>query len=297
LDSKTEQQSSLKKQLFKYIERLEHANEDTETLSNYSVGCFLPELDSLLNGFKKGSICIISSRPEMGRTSFLINQLCHSSIIEDRNTLFISLSETKDKVLTRIISSLSYVNSYNVDAGLCNDDEWNRIQSAMNLLASEGFHILAEHGYCINSLIKEILDTFERVSPDLVVIDGLHMLAPSSDDKKYEPAFYEELMRKLKVLALEKHIAIIATIPLGLKPEARPNKRGLLGDFQSSSIGDIADRVIFLYRDEVYNDDTVDRGLAEIIVARNCGGPVGTVRAVFLPNYGKFESLEDIVEA
>jgi replicative DNA helicase len=194
----------------------------------------------------------------------------------------------------RMLSSLGRIDQHRLRIGQLEDDEWPRMTSALNILA--GTKLFIDDTPALTPI--ELRARARRLAREhgtlgLVVIDYLQLMqAPGAGDNRV--AEISEISRSLKGLAKELNVPVVALSQLNRNLEQRPNKRPVMSDLrESGSIEQDADLIVFIYRDEVYHEDSPDKGVAEIIIAKQRNGPIGTVRLTFLGQYTRFENFAD----
>jgi replicative DNA helicase len=252
-------------------------------------------VDLLLNGLKPGNLMIVAARPAMGKTAFAVSLLNHLYKSKSSIASFYSLEMSTEELMIRLISIMTQMNSK--DIRKCSVD-FNSLCSLTkilkpsdipfeNTISDDALITVAEmRAKCQKKLIK-------HKKLDLVVVDYLQLMSPDVKSKnKMREQEVSEISRGLKQLAKELKVPVIALSQLNRSLESRPNKRPLLSDLrESGSLEQDADVVAFLYRDEVYNKQTQDRGIGEFIVAKNRHGETGSVKLRWIPEYTAYENI------
>lgn len=256
------------------------------------------DIDKLTDGLHPGELVVVAGRPSMGKTSLAINIVEHVIIKSNPLPIVVfSLEMPAISLVMRILASLARVNQRHVATGFMTDDDWPRIGSAASLLREKPLFIddssmirpndirmrcrrlAREHGDGKLSLI--VVDYIQLMQPDRVSRDGSRVSEIS------------DISRALKALAKEMDCPVIALSQLNRALEQRQNKRPAMADLRDSgAIEQDADLIMFIYRDEVYNAETEDKGIAEIIIGKQRNGPIGTCKLAFLPQLTRFESLD-----
>jgi replicative DNA helicase len=207
-----------------------------------------------------------------------------------------SMEMPGDALAMRMMSSLGRIDQHRVRTGKLEDDEWPRLTSAVSILADAPLFI-DDSAALTPTEVRAKARRLKREHGDLglIVIDYLQLMqAPSASENRATEISL--ISRSLKALAKELNVPVIALSQLNRQVEGRPNKRPVMSDLrESGSIEQDADIVVFIYRDEVYNEDTPDKGIAEIIIGKQRNGPIGKVRMTFLGQYTKFENFIDDV--
>ncbi|MCM0605852.1 MAG: replicative DNA helicase [Xanthomonadaceae bacterium] len=258
--------------------------------------------DKLTTGLQPGQIMIVAARPGMGKTSWLTSMISHVAIKEKAVVAFFSLEMTAHELGYRFLSGLSRLDSKNLKIGRLTDRDWRKLTDTADQLA--GARILMDDSgglsvVDIRSRCRRMLASEKKI--DLIVIDYLQLMRGSKtaarNDANREREI-SEISRGLKELAKELKVPIIALSQLSRAVESRVDKRPGLSDLrESGSIEQDADMVCFIYRDEYYNKESEDRGIAEFIVAKNRAGPTETIRLAWLGQYTTFENLAESSES
>jgi replicative DNA helicase len=248
------------------------------------------ELDRMTTGFQAGELIIVAARPAMGKTALSLNIAEHVALKSGKNVAFFSLEMANNQLGVRLLASVARLNQQRVKIGRLNEAEFAKLYKASSDLR-ETHLFLDEEGSLTANELRARARRLHRECGGLhmVVIDYIGLMEGSgkSDNRAYEMA---EISRALKLLAKELHIPVIALAQLNRGLESRPNKRPILSDLRDSgSIEQDADIVLFIYRDEVYNEDSPDKGIAEIIIGKQRNGPTGTVHVTFAGEYTRFD--------
>ena len=268
-------------------ERVEEANTQMGYLTNFT------EFDNKLNGLNKSDLIIIAGRPAMGKTAFALNLLMNfGKANENVKALFVSLEMGVKQLYTRILAMESGINAQSLKRKDIPEYEFEKLYDGYRgIMEASTIEILDKANVNISEL-RNITTKYKKNNGlDLIIIDYLQLLSGSDKNSKNRQEEVSEISRKLKQLARELDIPIIALSQLSRSVESRADKRPLLSDLrESGAIEQDADIVIFLYRDEYYNPTTSDLGMAEIIIAKHRNGAVGTVKLKFEPNLTKFSN-------
>jgi replicative DNA helicase len=248
------------------------------------------DLDDLLSGLQPETLNVVGARPSMGKTSFALGMAAHVAINGGLPVLFFSLEMGHKELTGRILSAEARVDSKKLRTGDLTETDWSKIGRAIGRLDAPLY--LDDNP---NVTVMEIRAKARRMKArhgglGLVVVDYLQLMSGrlGAENRQVEVS---EISRGLKILARELRIPILALSQLSRNLESRGEKRPMLSDLrESGSIEQDADVVMFIYRDEVYNPDSPDRGAAEIIVAKHRNGPIGTRRLVFLGQYTRFDN-------
>ena len=251
----------------------------------------LAEVDSYIGGLGRSNFIVIASRPGMGKTSIALNIALSAVRQSGRTAVFFSLEMSREQLVMRLLSSEAYIDSKKLLSGDLSLEEWNRLIDASRLL------IRLDLRFDDNSSITvtEMKAKCRRVDNlGLIVIDYLQLMqgARRTENRRQE---VEDISRNLKIMAKELNVPVLCLSQLSRAAETRSkeNRRPMLSDLrESGAIEQDADVVMFLYRDEYYNEDTEDKNMAECIVAKNRHGATGTIRLQWIAQYTSFSSRD-----
>lgn len=229
-------------------------------------------------------------------TSFAMNMAENVAIKTGKGVAIFSMEMPGDSLAMRMMSSLGQIDQHRVRTGKLNDDDWPRLTSAVTMLSQVSMHIDDAGGLSpteVRARVRRLQRDLKREEKELglIVIDYLQLMqAPSAGENRATEISL--ISRSLKALAKELHVPVVALSQLNRSLENRPNKRPVMSDLrESGAIEQDADLIAFIYRDEVYNEDSPDKGMAEIIIAKQRNGPIGTVKLAFLGQYTRFDNL------
>jgi replicative DNA helicase len=250
------------------------------------------DLDQMTAGLQPSDLIIVAARPSMGKTTFAMNLAEHAAMTQDKPVLIYSLEMPSEQIMMRMLASLGRINQTKVRTGQLDDEDWARLSSTMGLLMEKGkMYIDDASGLTptdVRSRARRIARDHGGIS--MIMVDYLQLMrVPSlSDNRTLEIA---EISRSLKALAKELQCPVIALSQLNRTLEQRADKRPVNSDLrESGSIEQDADLIMFIYRDEVYNDDSPDKGVAEIIIGKQRNGPIGKVRLTFQGQFSRFDN-------
>jgi len=284
----------IKSLLTKAVNRIELLYERDEPITGVSTG--FNDLDEMTSGLQPADLVVIAGRPSMGKTSFAMNIAENVAIKSQLPVAVFSMEMPGESLTMRMMSSLGRIDQHRVRTGRLQDEEWPRLTSAVSLLAEAPIYI-DDMAALTPTEVRARARRLAREAGGLglIVIDYLQLMqAPSEGETRATEISI--ISRSLKALAKELNVPVIALSQLNRNLEQRPNKRPVMSDLrESGSIEQDADLVVFIYRDEVYNEDSPDKGIAEIIIGKQRNGPIGTVRLTFLGQYTKFENFIDDV--
>lgn len=250
------------------------------------------DVDKLTTGMQAGDLIIVAGRPSMGKTTFAMNIAEHAAIRSQKSVLVFSMEMPGESLAVRMLSSLGRIDQNKLRTGKLMEEDWSRLTSAVALLSNAKLYI--DETPALTPL--ELRARARRVAREreqlgVIVIDYLQLMRGQNQSEN-RTAEISEISRSLKALAKELNVPIVALSQLNRSLEQRPNKRPVMSDLrESGAIEQDADVIIFIYRDEVYHEDSNDKGSAEIIVSKQRNGPVGTVRLTFLGQYTRFENF------
>lgn len=253
----------------------------------------LTDLDKMTTGMQPGELVILAARPSMGKTSFALNIIEHAAIHSKKNVAFFSLEMINAQLGVRLLSSVAKVNQQRVKVARLNDAEWGEVAGAAERLRETGIYLDEESNISVNEIRARARRLHRECAGGLhlIIIDYLQLLA-WPDGAKDEVAAYSAMTRQLKLLAKELHLPVIALSQLNRGLESRPDKRPIMSDLRGSGgIEQDADSILFIYRDQVYKPETMDKGIAEIIVGKQRNGPIGKVHTAFIEHLMRFENL------
>ncbi|RJE77851.1 replicative DNA helicase [Pseudoalteromonas citrea] len=250
------------------------------------------DLDKMTTGLQPSDLIIVAARPSMGKTTFAMNLAEHAAMTQDKPVLIYSLEMPSEQIMMRMLASLGRINQTKVRTGQLDDDDWARLSSTMGLLMEKGkMYVDDASGLTptdVRSRARRIARDHGGIS--MIMVDYLQLMrVPSlSDNRTLEIA---EISRSLKALAKELQCPVVALSQLNRTLEQRADKRPINSDLrESGSIEQDADLIMFIYRDEVYNEDSMDKGVAEIIIGKQRNGPIGKVRLTFQGQYSRFDN-------
>lgn len=249
------------------------------------------ELDSLTSGLQAGNLVIIAARPSMGKTALALNIFEHVCLEQKKNAVFFSFEMPNRDLGLRLISSVSKLPSQRVRIGRINDSEWSNFTTGFHKLNDLGMYFDDASDLTVDDIRARARRLHRKIDGglSLIVIDYLQLITGNGRENRANEV--SEISRKLKKLAKELDVPVVALSQLSRAVESRPNKRPMMSDLrESGGIEQDADVIMFIYRDEVYNTDSIDKGTAEIIVAKQRNGPIGTVRATFINYLTRFEN-------
>ena len=280
--------TGIKHLLTKAVDRIDTLFQQEDGITGLTTG--FTDFDEKTSGLQKGDLIIVAGRPSMGKTSFSMNIVENAAIMTGLPVAVFSMEMPGDSLAMRMLSSVGRIDAHKVRTGKLSDEDWPKLTHAVGVLAEAPIYIDDTPALSPNELrAKARRLTREAGDLGLVVIDYLQLMQVPSN-KENRTSEISEISRSLKGLAKELDCPVIALSQLNRSLEQRPNKRPVMSDLrESGAIEQDADLIVFIYRDEVYNEDSPDKGIAEIIIGKQRNGPIGTVRQTFIGQYTRFE--------
>lgn len=281
----------IKSVLVRAVEKIDTLYHSTEAITGLATG--LSDLDEMTSGLQPSDLVIVAGRPSMGKTTLVMNMAEHAAIQAKKPVLVFSMEMPSDSLAMRMMSSLGRIDQHRIRTGKLEDDDWPRVTSAVNMLSEATLFI--DDSPALSP--SELRARARRLAKEhnglgLIVVDYLQLMKVPGFNAENRTAEISEISRSLKALAKELHVPLIALSQLNRSLEQRSDKRPVMSDLrESGAIEQDADLICFIYRDEVYNEDSPDKGTAEIIIAKQRNGPIGKVRVAFIGKYTRFEDL------
>ncbi|HGY9586754.1 TPA: replicative DNA helicase [Vibrio harveyi] len=278
--------------LEKTIDRMEELNKTAiDGVTGLSTGFM--DLNKKTAGLQNSDLIIVAARPSQGKTTFAMNICENVSMENDKPVLIFSLEMPSEQLMMRMLSSLSRVELSKIRTSQLDDEDWARIASATgHLMERNNIFIDDRSGITPTELrVKARRMAREHGGLSMIMVDYLQLMQVPGlqNNRTLEIA---EISRSLKALAKELNVPVVALSQLNRTLENRPDKRPINSDLrESGSIEQDADLIMFIYRDEVYHEDSKDKGIAEIIIGKQRNGPIGTVRLTFQGQYSRFDNF------
>lgn len=281
----------IKSILVRAVERIDALYHSGDSITGLATG--LTDLDELTSGLQKSDLIIVAGRPSMGKTTLVMNIAEHAAINAVKPVLVFSMEMPGDSLAMRMMSSLGRIDQHRIRTGKLDDDDWPRVTSAVHMLSEAPLFIDDTAALSPAELRSRARRLVKEHGPlGLIVVDYLQLMKVPGFKSDSRTAEISEISRSLKALAKELCVPVIALSQLNRSLEQRQDKRPVMSDLrESGAIEQDADLICFIYRDEVYNEDSKDKGIAEIIIAKQRNGPIGKVRVAFLGKYTRFEDL------
>ena len=272
------------------MDRIERASKNKGAVTGIATG--FADLDYRTAGMQPADLVLIAARPSMGTTAFVLNIAEHVAFKLKKTIAIFSLEMSKEQLVNRLFSLESKVDSQHIRTGQLSDQEWEKLIESAGVIGKSNLIIDDTPGISIAELRSKCRKYKLEHDLSMIVIDYLQLMSGSgrTDSRQQE---ISDISRSLKAIARELSVPVLALSQLSRAVEQRPDHRPMLSDLrESGAIEQDADVVMFIYRDEYYNHDTERPGIAEIIIAKQRNGPIGTVELAWLPNYTKFANLE-----
>jgi replicative DNA helicase len=286
----TKEFTDIKEAVLRTIDSIEAAAKKQGSVTGVATGFY--DLDYKTAGLQPSDLILIAARPSVGKTAFVLNIAEYVAIKNNVPTVIFSLEMSQDQLVKRILSMNSRVNSQAIRTGSLSGDDWANLMESARIIGNSNLIIDDTSAISISELRSKCRKLKLEKNLGLVIIDYLQLMTGS---KKAESRQQEisEISRSLKSLAREINVPVVALSQLSRAVEQRPDKRPMLSDLrESGAIEQDADVVMFLYRDEYYNKDTEEPGVAEVIIGKQRNGPTGTVKLAYLSEFTKFANLE-----
>ena len=273
------------------LNRIDRVSRSDSNITGIATG-FL-DLDYRLSGLQPSDLVLVAARPSMGKTAFVLNMAQHIVFNDNQCAAIFSLEMSKEQLVNRLFALESRVDAQSIRNGSMNEADWERLSEGAQRIAGSKLIIDDTPGISVSQLRSKCRKFKLEHDLKVVIIDYLQLMSGSgrgSDSRQQE---ISDISRALKGLARELEVPVIALSQLSRNVESRPDHRPMLSDLrESGAIEQDADVVMFIYRDDYYNKDTEEKNIAEIIVAKQRNGPIGTVKLAWLPQYTKFANLE-----
>jgi replicative DNA helicase len=258
------------------------------------IGTGFIELDQYTAGLQKGDLLVLAARPSMGKTAFAINIAEHVAVKEGLPTVIFSMEMGASQLGLRLVGSLGHIDQNHLRTGKLTDDEWSRLAETVDRLKEARVFIDETPGLSsveLRARARRMARQFGGTL-GLIVVDYLQLMSGSSSGDENRATELGEISRGLKALAKELQCPVIALSQLNRSVESRNDKRPMMSDLrESGAIEQDADVIMFIYRDDYYNKESKEQGIAEIIIAKQRNGPVGTIKLTFLKAMTRFENL------
>ena len=272
------------------LERIEELYNTGGDITGLTTGFI--DLDRMTSGLQSSDLVIVAGRPSMGKTSFAMNLVENAALASDRPIMVFSMEMPAEQLVIRMLSSLGRIDQSRVRTGKLEQDDWPKLSSATEKLKDTQIFIDDTPALTpteLRSRVRRLVR--EQGDLGMIMVDYLQLMRVAGSNEG-RTAEISEISRSLKALAKEFKVPVVALSQLNRALEQRPNKRPVNSDLrESGAIEQDADVIMFIYRDEVYNEDSPDQGVAEIIIGKQRNGPIGTCRLSFQGQFTRFENL------
>ena len=269
------------------LNTIEKASQTKGTVTGIPTG--FVDLDYKTSGLQPSDLILVAARPSMGKTAFVLNMAQYMAFRKDRSVAIFSLEMSKEQLVNRLFALESKVDSQSIRTGNLQDEDWAKLIEGAGIIGNSRLIIDDTPGISISELRSKCRKFKLEQGLDVVIIDYLQLMTGSgrgSDSRQQE---ISDISRALKGVARELNVPVVALSQLSRAVEKRDDKRPMLSDLrESGAIEQDADVVMFIYRDDYYHKDTENKNMAEIIIAKQRNGPIGTVNLVWMPEYTRF---------
>ena len=272
------------------IEKIEKASRNQGSVTGIPTGFI--DLDYKTSGFQPSDVILVAARPSMGKTAFVLNIAQYMAFHDNVTVAVFSLEMSKEQLVNRLLALESKVDSQNIRTGNLEDEEWAKLIEGANVIGNSNLIIDDKPGISISELRSKCRKYKMEHNLGIIFIDYLQLMTGSGRSESRQQEI-SDISRSLKALARELNVPVVALSQLSRAVEQRPDHRPMLSDLrESGAIEQDADVVMFIYRDDYYNKDSENKNIAEIIIAKQRNGPIGTVNLVWMPNYTKFVNMK-----
>ncbi len=272
------------------LEKIETASRNQGAVTGIPTG-FL-DLDYKTSGMQPSDFILIAARPSMGKTAFVLNLVDHVAVKKNMPCMIFSLEMSKEQLVNRMLSMESNVDSQKLRTGSLTDADWDAVVEGIGIIGGSKLIIDDTPGISITELRSKCRKMKLEYGLSMIIIDYLQLMSGSGRGGDNRQQEISEISRSLKALAREMNAPVVALSQLSRACETRQDHRPMLSDLrESGAIEQDADVVMFLYRDDYYNKDTEKPNVAEIIIAKQRNGPIGTVELLWRPEYTKFVNM------
>jgi replicative DNA helicase len=249
------------------------------------------DFDELTSGLQPSDLVVIAGRPSMGKTAMVLNIVEHAAIKDRLSVVVFSMEMPGEQLAIRLMSSLGHIDQHRIRTGKLTDDDWPRLTSAVQMLSDTKLFIDDTPALAPGEVRARCRRIAREHGLDMVVLDYLQLMQVAGT-KENRATEISEISRAMKALAKELNVPVVALSQLNRSLESRTDKRPVMSDLrESGAIEQDADVIVFIYRDEVYNQDSDQKGIAEIIIAKQRNGPIGTIKLTFRGQFTRFDNL------
>ncbi len=272
------------------LDKIEQSGRNKGAVTGIATGFI--DLDYKTAGMQPSDLVLIAARPSMGKTAFVLNIAENVALKQNKTVAIFSLEMSKEQLVNRLLSMNSQVDSQHIRTGSLSDQEWDKLIESANVVGKSNLIIDDTPSISIAELRSKCRKYKLEHNLSMIIIDYLQLMSGSGRSESRQNEI-SEISRSLKAVARELGVPVLALSQLSRAVEQRPDHRPMLSDLrESGAIEQDADVVMFIYRDDYYNPDTEEKGVSEIIIAKQRNGPIGTVKLAWLPSLTKFANLE-----
>ena len=272
------------------LDNIEKASKTSGSVTGIPTG--FTDLDYQTAGLQPSDLILVAARPSMGKTAFVLNIAQHVAFKAKKAVAVFSLEMSKEQLVNRLFALESRVDAQKLRTGNLTDEEWGRLIEGAGIVGESKLIIDDTPGISISEMRSKCRKYKIDHDIGIIIIDYLQLMSGSGKNESRQQEI-SDISRSLKALARELNVPVVALSQLSRAVEQRPDHRPMLSDLrESGAIEQDADVVMFIYRDDYYHKDSEEKGVAEIIVAKQRNGPIGTVKLVWLPNYTKFVNMK-----
>lgn len=279
----------LRSLLDEQLDRLEELHRRGTGVTGLETG--FVDFDRLTAGLQPSNVVIVAGRPGMGKSTFIANLAQHAALRHGKAVAYFTLEMSKMEVVSRLLCAQARIDASNMKTGRLSDQDWAKLAQAVGVLSEAPLFVDDSGHLTVLDVRAKCRRLASREPLCLIVIDYLQLMHGTGRTESRQVEI-SEISRGLKILARELDVPVVAACQLNRAPEARADKRPLLGDLrESGSLEQDSDIVAFLYRDDYYNTDSPARGEAELIIAKHRNGPTDTIRLAFLEHHSRFDNI------
>ena len=273
------------------MDRIDEMSQNPNDITGVPTGFY--DLDRMTSGFQPGDLIVLAARPSMGKTALAINIAEHVAVQEQLPVAVFSMEMGASQLAIRIVGSIGRIDQSHLRTGKLSQDEWPKLTETIEKLRNIALHIDETPGLTPNQLRSNARRLAKKCGKlGLIVVDYLQLMSGSSSEGDNRSTELGEISRGLKMLAKELQCPVLALSQLNRSVETRNDKRPMMSDLrESGAIEQDADVIMFIYRDDYYNKDSKEPGVAEVLITKHRNGPTGVVKLTFLKSITKFESM------
>ena len=273
------------------LENIEKASKTKGSVTGLATG--FTDLDYKTSGLQNSDLILVAARPSMGKTALVLNMAEYIAFRQQKSVMIFSLEMSKSQLMNRLFAMESKVNSQSLRTGNLQDEDWGNLIESAGIIGDSHLMIDDTPGITVREIRSKCRKYKLEHGLDIIMIDYLQLMSAGGRGTDSRQQEISDISRSLKALARELNVPVVALSQLSRAVESRTDHRPMLSDLrESGAIEQDADVVMFLYRDDYYHKDSEMKGIAELNIAKQRNGPVGTINLVWLPDYTKFMNLE-----